>query len=153
MTEQWQPHPGSRLDASAIAAAAEESPPGAPQPEDAPALPFTVPVRVENPEECIPRTIILSAANPVLPIMPRDMRRLRAIIIPVANAVYLTESQELAAQIAAYIAGGGTAVVGMGSYLPVGQPVPLDHRDTMWAAVTTTASVSPVTVIVQRYAT
>jgi hypothetical protein len=122
------------------------------QPENEPAFAYTVPVRIETPEECVPRTQVLSVTNPFMLILPRDMRRCRAVIIPVTNPVYLCESPDTASQIAAYAIAGNTAVTSMGAYLPVNVGVPIDHRDVMYCAISSTASTSPVSVIVQRYA-
>ena len=143
------PHPGSSRDM--VAKANDASTPVA-QPESEPTFAYTVPVRVETPEECIPRTSLLSSTNPVMQILPRDMRRCRAVIIPITNPVYLCESPDLASQIATSVIGGSTAITSMGAYLPVSVGVPIDHRDVMYAAISTTASTSPITVIVQRYA-
>lgn len=155
MTETTErvPHPGSRLDRSASAAAQ-----AAPGPEVTPEqpgqlTPVTVNVRSDMPEETIPRTMQLGAANPYLPILPRDMRRRRAVIIPVTNDIVLCETRALAQQVAAVVAASGTAsTLVAGAYVPKGTVVVLESRDWMFAAVTTTASASPVTVIAERYA-
>jgi hypothetical protein len=147
----FTPHPGGRVD-SVSAAAAAEMPPTTTQPEDAPAVGFTVPVRVQTPEECVPRTQILSTTNPFLQILPRDMRRCKAVIVPVTNAIYLCESADLAGQIATNVIAGTTTIQGMGAYLPANVGIPIEHRDAMYAAIASTASTSPVSVIVQRYA-
>lgn len=145
--EDHTPHPGSARD---MVSRGQET--LAVLPEDVPEVNYTVPVRVEPPEECVPRTQILSSTNPVLQILPRDMRRCRAVIIPITNAVYLCESPDLASQLATNVIGGTTAVQGMGAYIPVNVGVPIEHRDAMWCAISSTASTSPVAVIVQRYA-
>jgi hypothetical protein len=147
--QEQQPHPGSVRD---MVGQSEQQASSALPPGESAAGEFTVPVKPDVAEECVPRTQILSAANPFLQILPRDMRRSRAVVIPVTNPVYLCESPDLASQIAAYVIAGGTAVQPMGAYLPTSVGVPLDHRDAMWAVVSTTASTSPVTVIVQRFA-
>jgi hypothetical protein len=121
-------------------------------PADNPPVDTIIPVRPDVAEECIPRTLQLSVTNPVLQILPRDMRRTRAIVIPTANPVYLTESVDLAQQIATTVIAGTTTTQSQGGYIPVNVGVPLDHRDAMYAAISATATTSPVTVIVQRYA-
>lgn len=152
MNEDYTPHPGSRMDATARAAEAEApavpaEPTGLPVPPE-----YVVPVRFDTPTDCIPRTLILSATNPVLPVMPRDLGRWRAIITPAVNPVYITESPDLADQILAQVLAGSTAVQTMGAWLPAGTGYPLQHKDVLYAVVTTVATVSPVSVITERYA-
>lgn len=154
-TVEHVPHPGSRLDATAKAAE-HEAPPQVPQASGGEQL-FVVQTRSDMPEECIPRTLILSATNPYLPILPRDMRRRRAVIIVPPSTpgepVMLCETKELAQQAAAFAAGGGTAPApGLGGYIPAGTTLVIESRDWMFAAITQTSNASPVTVIVERYA-
>ncbi len=110
MTEIMEhvPHPGSRLDRVA-SAAAQESPAHHAATQDTQDGPFVVQTRSDMPEEAIPRTLLLSANNPYLPILPRDMRRRRAVIIPISAAVVLCETKELA-QLAAALATTGDLV-------------------------------------------
>lgn len=145
------PAPGSRMEAAAAAAAHEAAPAAPPAPSDE-GLPV-VGTRDEMPEECVPRTLMLSASNPYLPLAPRDMRRRRLIITPVVNDVIICETRELAQQIAAALSAGQTAAsLGIGAYIPVGRVIDLQSRDWLWAAVTTLAGTSPLTVIAERYA-
>lgn len=145
------PHPDSRLDRTQRAAAQEAPVASVPADVDEPA--YVVPVRPSVPEECVPRTLLLGANNPYLPVLPRDMRRRRVILIAVDNDVVLCETKELAQAVATLVAGGTTAAaLTTGGYLPKGIPVPLESRSWMYVAATTTASTSRVTVIAERYA-
>lgn len=105
------------------------------------------------PEEAVPRTMQLSASNPFAQLLPRDMRRRRAVIIPVSNDIALAENKEMASQAyAGLVNGNSVSTFGMTAYIPKGTVVTIEHRDLMWAVVSTTASTSTVTVIVERYA-
>jgi len=152
-TFEHVPHPGSRLDATAKAAE-HEAPPGmAAGPSAESGRMFTVPTSDAMPEETIPRTLVLSAANPYLTVLPRDMRRRRAVLLAVDNDVMLCETRDLAQQVATAVAGGAAAsTLTTGFYLPKGVPLPLESRDWMIAAATTTASTSRVSVVAERYA-
>ena len=150
----YTPHPGSSRDAVAVAALHET-----PAHHAAPAADHSYPVVVETrsnmPEETIPRTMVLSTANPYLPILPRDMQRRRAVILSVQNDVILTESKELAQVAWTQIQGGATGnVLGIGFYLPKATPLPLESRDAMYAVVAsgTAATTTTVSVVVERYA-
>lgn len=147
----FTPHPGSRLDA--VSRANAHAAPTATVPGEAPRGASTVAVHSDMPELCIPRTMQLSAINPVVQLLPQDMRRRRATIIAVTNPVLLAETIELAQNAATFVQGGGSAPTFQGTaYIPTGVAVTIEHRDVMYAAVSTTASTSPVTVITERYA-
>jgi hypothetical protein len=110
-------------------------------------------VKAAMPEEAVPRTVQLSVSNPYVLLLPRDMRRRRATIIPVTNDIALAENKEMASQAyAGLVNGTSVSTFGMTAYIPKGTAVVIEHRDLMWAVVSTTASTSPVTVIVERYA-
>jgi hypothetical protein len=147
------PHPGSRRDATAQAAEHETPDLTHEHGHQAAEPKMTLATRSDMPEESIPRTLTLSAANPYLAALPRDMRRRRAVLIPVDNDVILCETKELAQAVATLVAGGTAATaLATGFYLPKGTPLPIESRDWMFAAATTTASTSRVSVLVERYA-
>lgn len=153
MTEVLEhvPHPGSRRDA--VSAAEHHSAPAPAAPQEMPEVHFTVNTRSDMPEECIPRTMVLSATNPYLAILPRDMRRRRAVIVPIDNDVVLAESKELAQAVATSVTGGAAATtLSTGMYVPKSTVITLESRSWMFAAISTTASTSRVSVLVERYA-
>lgn len=146
------PHPGSRLDAVAQAAEHETPPQTGAQDYKTGRL-FTVATRSDMPEETVPRTLVLSSANPYLAALPRDMQRRRAVLLAIDNDVVLAESKELAQAIATLVAAGAAAsTLTGGFYLSKGVPLPLESRDWMFAAATTTATASRLSVVVERYA-
>jgi len=104
----------------------------------------SVPVRNESPAQGIPRCIALSAANPVLPLLPQDPRRRNALVLAVDNDVYICGSLELAQ------AAQGTTTGSGGFYLPKGIAIPIVNRAACWVAVTTTGSASRVSVLVSK---
>ena len=109
---------------------------------------LVVPVRQDNPEEAIPRTLQLSGTNPFGMLLPRDMQRRRAVIMPQGNDVWLCESREMASQANA----SAVATFSLGAYIPKGTVIALESRDQLWAAVSTTSSTTSIAVIVERYA-
>jgi hypothetical protein len=143
------PNPGSARD---MVSRANDQETPAPFPVDNPSVDLIVPVRPDVAEECVTQTMLLSSTNPFLLMLPRDMRRSRAVVIPVTNAVYLTTNKDIASQISTYITAGNTAVTSLGAYIPQNVGVPLDHRDQMFAVISTTVGTSPISVIVERYA-
>lgn len=143
--------PGGRLDAQAHAAYHDTATDPGPAPGPGPAR-YVLAARIETPSECIPRTAILTATNPFVRLLPEDQDRWRAIITAIANPVYLTQTYELAQQLAAAVIGGQTAVDGRGAWCPTGTGYPLQHKGELFAVITTTASVSPVSVITERFA-
>lgn len=145
------PHPGSRIERTQ-SAAAQAAPVAEVPPLDA-ETPYVVQMRNDMPEETIPRTLLLGAGNPLLPALPRDMRRRRAVILAIDNDVVLCETKDLAQAVATLVAGGAAATtLSMGFYLSKGVAIALESRDWMFAAATTTASNSRVSVVVERYA-
>jgi len=145
------PAPGSRL-AGVASAAGQEAPRAEPATGGTPEKQFTVQTRSHMPEECIPRTVILSASNPYLPAAPMDEKRRKVTIVVQVNAVYLCESRDQASQAAAFVAASGTNPgYGIGAYLPAGTYV-LESRGRLWLAASTTVSATPVAVIAERYA-
>jgi hypothetical protein len=145
------PAPGSARDMVAQAAQHETS--TAPAPEPAPRKIKSIDTKTAMPEESIPRTMQLSQSNPFLQVLPRDMQRRRAIIIPISNDVALAESRQSASlAYQTYLNGNSVSTFNMSAYIPAKTTVVIEHRDEVWAVVSTTASTSPVTVIVERYA-
>lgn len=90
------------------------------------------------------RCVSLSASNPYLAILPRDPRRRRAVLVAVDADVYVCSSPDLAA----YVAGGNTSADAF--YLPKGVPLAVQSKAALWAACTTTASASRVSVLVEK---
>lgn len=131
----FMPHPGSRMERTGSAAAQEA--PDHHEAVPAPEQPFVVTTHSHMPEETIPRTVVLGSANPFLPVLPRDLRRRRAVLIATVSPVILCETKELAQQAAAAIAAGVTpASVNMGAYLPVGVALQVESRGLVYAVAT-----------------
>jgi hypothetical protein len=103
------------------------------------------PVAVDSlaPETGGARTVTLSAANLALPVLPRDTTRRSAVILAVDNDVYLSNDPGQAMTAAS---SGGATAQGV-FYLPKGIGVPWQNTDQLWAAVTTTGTVSRVSVM------
>lgn len=103
------------------------------------------PVAVDSllPENGVATTVTLSAANPVLPLLPRDTTRRGTVILAVDNDVYISTSP---GQATAAAASAGTTYEGV-FYLPVGTPVPWPSTAPVWAAATTTAEPSRISVM------
>lgn len=142
MTEMFTPHPGSRLDATAQAAQ-QETPEvhaeigtvsGRPE--------IIVPVADQLPALGRGYVVVLGAANPVLPLLPQDPKRRSAIVIAVDSAVYLASTRN-DAQASAGGAGGMTAC-----YLPAGVAIPVLNAAAWYAAATTLAAPSRVSVLI-----
>lgn len=91
-----------------------------------------VPVRDEPPAQAIPRCVTLSAANPVLPLLPQDPRRRRAVLLAVDNDVWVAGSLELAQN------AQGAATGSAGFYLPRGVAVAVMAKAAFWCALTST---------------
>jgi len=102
------------------------------------------PVAVDSllPENGGAITVTLSAANPVLPLLPRDTTRRSAILLAVDNDVYLSTLPGAATAAAAT---GGASAQGV-FYLPKGVGVPWLSAAPLWAAATTTATPSRISV-------
>jgi hypothetical protein len=95
------------------------------------------------PDTAIARTVTLGAANPVLPLLPRDSTRRSAVILAVDNDVYLTSDPGAAATAAAVDAASAQGVF----YLPAGIAIPWQNTDRLFAAATTQATSSRISVI------
>lgn len=104
----------------------------------------SVPVRNESPAQGIARCVALSAANPVLMLLPQDPRRRHAVVLAVDNDVYICPSLELAQSVQ------GTATGSGGFYLPKGVVMPIVNRAACWVAATTVAAASRVSVLVNK---
>ena len=103
------------------------------------------PVAVDSlaPETGNARTVTLSANNQALPLLPRDTTRRSAVVLAVDNDVYLSNDPGKAMAAAA---SGGANAEGV-FYLPAGIGIPWQNTDQLWAAVTTTATSSRVSVM------
>lgn len=101
-----------------------------------------VPVRDEPPDQGNGGVVVLSAANPVLQILPQDPRRRSAVILAVDNDVYISQNRD----VASFAQGTNTGT--QAAYLPAGIAVPISSRNSWYAAATTTATGSRVTVLV-----
>lgn len=111
------------------------------------ALPEVYPVvsvRNESPAIGIGQCISLSTAESVKLILPQDPRRRHALLLAVDNDVWIAGSREVA-----QLAEGSTAG-SFAFYLPKGVPVPIINKGAWWVAATTTASVSRISVMVDR---
>lgn len=147
------PHPGSRLAATQNSAAQVAGSPVVEADPGTDAETFVVQTHSAMPEETIPRTMALGPANPYLAVLPRDMRRRRAVLLPVDNDVVLCESIELAQNVAGQVSAGADATsLTTGFYLPKGTALTVESRDLMYAVITTTSGPSRVSVVVERYA-
>jgi hypothetical protein len=88
--------------------------------------------------------VVLSSANPMLPLVPRDTTRRSTVLLAVDNDVYIATKPGDATAAAA---SDGTAFEGTVGYLPAGIPVPWPSTAPLWAAATTTAAPSRITVL------
>lgn len=144
------PRPGGRIHATQEAAfhemgtvpdAETTAQPGA---EEFPGLAVEVPVRDNLPDLGTARVVTLSAANPVLPVLPQDPHRRSAILIAVDNDVYLSSAKDDVQAVA------GTASGVLAGYFPAGIAIPIMNRAAWWAGATTLVGNSRVTVIVSK---
>jgi hypothetical protein len=103
------------------------------------------PIAVDSlpPESGIATTVTLSTANPVLQLLPRDTTRRSAVLLAVDNDVYVSTSPSVASAAAA---SNGATFEGA-FYLPAKIGVPWQSTAPLWAAPTTTASVSRISVM------
>lgn len=103
------------------------------------------PVAVDSllPESGVATTVTLSSANPVLQLLPRASNRRSAVLLAVDSDVYVSTSP---GQATAAAASGGTAYEGV-FYLPKGIGVPWQSTAPLWAAATTTAAPSRISVM------
>jgi len=103
------------------------------------------PVAVDGllPENGVAITVTLNTANPVLPLLPRDTTRRSAVLLAVDNDVYVSTSPQLATAAAA---SDGDSFEGV-FYLPAGIGIPWQSTAPLWAAPTTTATPSRISVM------
>ncbi len=89
-------------------------------------------------------TVLLTPANPTARLLPRDVHRRSAVILAIDNDVYVTTDPGMAINVA------GTATATGPFYLPAGIAIPVDSQAEFWAAATTMATNSRVSVLVNR---
>ena len=104
-------------------------------------------VRTEAPDTGTARTVTLSPSYPVARVLPADPGRRSAVLLAVDNDVYITGSQGLAND----VAGGADAIQVF--YLPAGIGIPVDNQGEYWAAATTTATSTRISVLISRDST
>jgi hypothetical protein len=105
---------------------------------------YIVPIRDEPPALGIGAVVLLTPADPVQLLLPQDPRRRTAIVLAIDNDVYLATSKELAQ------AAVGTVSSPIAGYLPAGIAVPIGNRAAWYAAATTTASPTRITVLISK---
>ncbi len=103
-----------------------------------------VSVRNESPAIGIGQCVSLSSAESVKPVLPQDPHRRHALLLAVDNDVWIAGSKEVAQ------AAEGSTAGSFAFYLPKGVPVPVINKGAWWAAATTTASVSRISVMVDK---
>jgi len=143
ITELFPPRPGGLVD-SARRGDGQQQPAETVTVTDGPADYEAVRVRPEAPDIGTARTITLSAANTVLQLLGQDAQRRSAVALAVDNDVYLATDLGLAQQVA-----GGASAEGA-FYLPKGIPMPIGSQGQYWAACTTSAANSRVSVLVNK---
>jgi hypothetical protein len=89
-------------------------------------------------------TVLLTAAQPVRRLLPRDENRRSAVVLAVDNDVYVTTDPGMAINVA------GAATNTGPFYLPAGIAIPIDSQAEFYAACTTTATSSRISVLVNR---
>jgi hypothetical protein len=132
------PHPGSRLD-SVATAAAQTAPTSVPDEQVGTVsgtFDFVVPTAEVLPALGRGYVVVLSAANPVLRVLPQDPLRRGAVVLAIDNDVYLGSDLDGVQQ-----AAGGTAGTTAG-YLPAGIAVPISAKNTWFAGATTASNVT-----------
>jgi hypothetical protein len=149
LNNSFKPNPGSRMDA--LSKQDENISEEYGSPEEDLGLPV-VAVKLAVAEWVSFSTVTLSAANPYMMLLPKDQYRQMAAILTTVNPIYVTNSLNNAQNIAAYIAGGGTAIQSGGFYLPALNGIDLNMRDIVYGVAATTASLTPVSIMVQRFA-
>lgn len=142
--EQFPPRPGGLVDTARKTAAEPQGSPGTVADDNGPVAYSAVRVRPEAPDTGTARTVTLSSGNPVARILPQDAQRRSAVVLAVDNDVYLSANQGSAED-----AQGSTTATGV-FYLPAGIAIPIDTQATLWAACTTTATSSRVSVLITR---
>lgn len=104
-----------------------------------------VTVRDVSPALAVARAVSLSAVNPMLPVLPQDPRRRRAVLLAVDADVWLSASKDIASGLGAVTAGADAF------YLPKGIPMAVTARAALYAAYTTLVSgVSRVSILVEK---
>lgn len=98
-------------------------------------------VTVQAADTAAAQCVLLTAAQPVARLLPRDEHRRSAVILAIDNDVYIASDPGTAAS----LQGGAAGTAGF--YLPAGTPVPVASGAELWAAATTTASSSRVSVL------
>ena len=110
-----------------------------------------VPVRDEPPAQGTGRTQSLSPNRLVLPLLPQDPRRRRAVVVAVEKPVVVCQSLELAQA----AAGSANTAAIEGFYLPVNTPLVLINKAAWWVTYTTTdapagGAVNHVSILVEK---
>jgi len=103
-----------------------------------------VSVRNESPAIGIGQCVSLSSAEPVKQVLPQDPTRRHALLLAVDNDVWIAGSKEVAQ------AAEGSTAGSFAFYLPKGVPVPIINKSVWYAAATTTATVSRISVMVDK---
>lgn len=93
-----------------------------------------VPVRTESPALGVGRTVGLNANRPVLPLLPQDPRRRRAVVQAVEKAAVICQSVDLATFANSQANTGSIE----GYYLPSGGQLTLTAKCAWWVTYTTT---------------
>lgn len=141
MTDDFTPHPGSRMDATARAADQET-----PLEEVRTVTGYDLPaVRTAEELPALGRgyVIVLGPANPVLRLLPQDPQRRSAVVLAVDNDVYIGDSKENVTAAQAAGTAGTTAM-----YLPAGIALPVSNKAAWYAGATTTGTSSRVSVLI-----
>lgn len=140
--ELFPPRPGGLVDTQRREQTPPAELPTTVEVLDGPVPYSAVRVRNEAADQATARTLTLSAANPVLRVFGRDAGRRSAVLIAVDADVYLTNDQGVAWQVQ------GAATAEGAFYLPKGLVVPVSTQGELWAAATTTAANSRVSVLI-----
>ena len=104
---------------------------------------FDINVRVDSPEHTNPYCVSLSSKNTSLLLLPHDPKRVIAQVLAPDNDVWICGSQEIAQAVEGATTGSSAF------YLPKGVVLPISGKGAVWAACTTTASVSRISVLTQ----
>jgi hypothetical protein len=143
--ELFPARPGGLVDSARQQRAAAAAQGSSPAEIEAGPTPYpAVRVRVEAADVAPARTLTLSAANPVLRLLPYDALRRGSVVLAVDNDVYVSNVQG-AVQNA--VASGGDTAEGV-FYLPAGIAIPFDTHAEMFVGVTTTAASTRVSVLI-----
>jgi len=101
-------------------------------------------VKIVSPAMGYAQCNLLGSANQVMLILPQDPLRRNALVLAVDNDVYLCSSKETAQAAAA------TTTSSAGFYLPKSILMAVPSKGAVWAACSTTAQTSRVSVFVAR---